>query len=411
MLTIDFGAETVANELPLEQTLAAIYDHNRQFASHIRHYASAQYVSDLSYRVARLEHVPTEEYILNQDGSYTLHFIQQLQLKPGLFAYFLIPQDETQRKEIKLVFRGTNFQDSYSALINLEYGGPGTTSFNLEKDNIFEQLQEVLTQYYSAEQRLTLQVYGHSQGAAMAQLFATQFLIEFLHTSHFENIKALNMTALNAPGIPPEIAARSRDYATHLLGARNKPPLAINAYYGMVHGDPVQISGLDSAFLGISHDIAGVHLFLVDTGLKGNWLKDMYLPDGIQVYELFQMVGNAISHLGAHSDWNFFAPQQNTDGKIVVTNPHMHHLYSNRNPEDIAIMKAELGNKFETVCKSFYFIHEAYQNLDIDYLVTPLIHNVIYPTGKKLLNMASYFSASEEQKDKKEHKIAARYDK
>ncbi len=450
-----------------------IYIYNNKYVAHdyTRHYASAQYVCDISYALAKEKMLPAKVNVLNKDGSYTIHLVQQLTLKPGLFAYFLIPENTAELAEIKLVFRGTDFSDLDSAFINLEYGGPGVQSFYEVKEAIFAQLTAVKNIHFPGIS-VPLRIYGHSQGAAMGQLVTIGFLVEHYHTSLFDNITEIDMTVLNSPGIPPHFAKLSQQYATLAL----EKELKIQAHFGMIHGDAIQLSGLDMAFMDLPWEIAQVNLLILNTGLKEYYFREVDASDGIDWKEYLSILKNAIkamiggtdllggyksvlsisdknplphpqhreksivyleqvgekiiahyhdgklwrlSHknkadfmkkikilqnewhesdqeadkihiitsffdcriMGAHSGKNFYAPELNTDGKILGNRmlqlEDKLEYFSNKNPDDIVYMQKELLNKL-AISHKLYFVQEAFMNLDIGYIVVPAIKVLTY---------------------------------
>ncbi len=317
----------------------------RTYTSHIVRYAAGQFLANAAYDLA-LKPV-TELDIMKVAGSentghhaeYERYLVHPFKLKKGMFAYMLVPKDKSL-KDVKVTFRGTDFDDLHSAAINLETWGPGTASFEAEKDNIFKTFEQVIEQHYgSALPDLTLEVCGHSQGAALSQLFVTEFLTKRAFNDKFSAFKNLNMTIFNSPGVPHSTAKAAMEAV--LLQWYEQRPMNIVANYCMVGGDAVQTTGNNSIFAMLSPFLATVNLLKVDIGMEGSWLKGIRLADGLQPIELWDTLWNIwFATLGAHTSLKFYDPE--TKNIKIGFN---YQYYSNQNPGDIPTIRKELLNK------------------------------------------------------------------
>lgn len=314
---------------------------NARYPLHIRRFASGQYLSSLAYYLATLPSMPPSINILEVDGYFKKYHVQAFPLKKGMYAYLLLPEDKTS-KDVKVIFRGTDFNDHKSVAINLEPDGPGTASFALEKDKIFTQLKSAIqTHYGKAANGISLDVSGHSQGAALSQLFVAEFLNRRERDDDYEAISALNMTILNSPGVPHAIAKSANESALYNRCLRKR--INIVANFGMVGGDAVQVTGHDTIFAMLDPHIAEVNLLKVDKGLEGAWIKGFYLPDGISPTDFIEASKKLVAAiLGAHSNINFYAPTDDT-GKITVNSDY--EYFTNKNPKDLKTLRYELLNK------------------------------------------------------------------
>ncbi len=317
---------------------------NQQYLPHIRHYASGQYLAHLAYFLAdkqRCKKLPAEIKVLNEEGRLDQYSVKTFPLNPGLYAYLLLPNNKSN-SDVKVIFRGTDFDEPESAAKNFEFMGPCVASFNQEKKKIFSVLKEAVTSHYEGyPPTVTLQVCGHSQGAALSQLFTAEFLQQRFSNHDFDCISEIHMTALNSPGVPNYIAKRANAFATALFVAQKG--LKIVANYGMVGGDPVQTLGMNTILANLPCYIALVNLLKMDIGLEGSWLKDIDLKDGLDLLEAWSLLKNAAaSFMGAHPTLNFYTSIDN-EGRIRV--PSKYQFWSNKNKKDIAEMQGELFNK------------------------------------------------------------------
>lgn len=316
---------------------------NSQYPEYIRRYASGQYLASMAYYLAKRQQqnaLPRSILVLKPDGKFSEYFIQAFPLKKGLYGYLLLPKDRSCT-QVKVIFRGTDFSEPESALINLEPWGPGTFSFAQESSKIFTHLHRALLDHYPHRPPITLDVAGHSQGGSLSQLFVTDFLKYRATTPQFDLVDTLNLTALNSPGVPYTIARQANQWVVRQMVCQK--PLSVVANYGMVGGDGIQTFGMDMILAGLPFPFAEVTLLKVNKALEGNWLKNLNLRNGLQVTELFQMlIDAAYGWLGAHVGINFYAPVDKT-GLIWVNTEH--EYFSMRNPEHAEKILQELLNK------------------------------------------------------------------
>jgi len=327
-------------------TLREINDYNAVFPENVRLCASGHYNSELSYWLADLENqkkpLPEKVKVLCEDGRFQDYLIYSLPLKKGMFGYILLPQDRTSNK-VKVIFRGTDFNDLSSVNNNLEPWGPATASFLEVKERIFFTLKACLKNHYpNPIPEIDLHVSGHSQGATLGLLFADEFLTRKENTKDFDCITKYILTLLNTPGVPFSVAAHTNATLQRLRKSNklHKPKIL----FGMVGGDPVQTSGMATPYVDLPPAIADVNMVKVDKDLEGNWLKDIVFDDGIQLREWLSMITNSLRGLtGAHSNVNFFA-LTDVHGKINV-DMKRNAFYSNHSAKEWATMQQELHNK------------------------------------------------------------------
>lgn len=336
--------------------LSSVEKINARYPLHIRRFAAGQYLSSLAYDLAKIIPLPSSIKVLREDGSFKDYVVKPFPLKKGMYGYILLPEDKSI-KDIKVIFRGTDFADPKSIAINLETWGPGSASFVTEEKKIFQTLKQVLHEHYPSKEtqafeNLTLDICGHSQGSAFTQLFTNAFLKYRASSSDFDQIKKLNMTALNSPGGPRGLAASTAEYLCKQFTA--KKPLKIVANYGMVGGDAVQVTGFDMIFSNLPPELVELNLLKVDKGLEGFWLKAFELDDGLQLRELWDMAAKFHASLhGAHPNVNFYAPIDAT-GKINVNSRY--EYFSNQRPEDRKTIARELGCKAVFTQHSLFFV-------------------------------------------------------
>lgn len=364
---------------------------------HIRSFASAQYLCSLSYTLPKMNKLnfPADVKMLDQDGKFKTYIVYPLPLKTGMFGYLFLSTDPTER-QVKIVFRGTDFSDMNSALINAELGGPGVESFFATKFQLIKFIEEKIHQHFNQLTNLELQVCGHSQGASVAQLFVNEFLARRSEKTStlFDKITDLTITVLNSPGVPPYIAQQADLLAIRqplVRDAFKKMPLKITANFGMIGGDPVQVTGLDMIFVRLACEYVKVNLFKLNRKdadgypLESKFLRNQHIRDGVQLEEIISFFKNAAaSALGAHPNINFFSPTRE-DGLINVDILlEDQHYYTNANADQHTIIKKELLNKLTIPSSVFYFFQECCYNLELGYI------KEFIPTTKAL-TMYEYF--------------------
>ncbi len=317
---------------------------NREHPQYIRDYASAHYACVISYYLATKGALhPTKLLHLTPQGTCRNHIIKQLPMVLGMYGYLLLPEDKND-PNIKIVFRGTNFAEHESALMNLESQGPSSDSFPKVKAAVMAYIKDNLREHYGdCAPDLHLSVHGHSQGSSTSQLFVTALLQERMDTHDFDHITALTMTNLNDPGVSHDIRIQADNLARQQF-AQGKP-LKLAANWGMVGGDIVQTLAPDMIFVRLPSDICEVNLLKIDKNLEGNWRKNLNLQDGLQWKETFKMLEDALAGvMGAHSNINFFTMNK-PNGKITtipIRIEHPYTYYSNKYPEQIPDMQKEL---------------------------------------------------------------------
>ncbi len=314
---------------------------NGRYPEHIRRYAAGQYLSNLAYYLAEQKIVAPKVPVMNIQGKFENYLVKPFKLKKGLFAYLLLPEDKSSN-DVKVIFRGTDVNDPRSRAINLELWGPGYMSFQEEKDNIFNSIDAALVEHYGEKlPDLKLDVSGHSQGAALSQLFVAEFLERRGKSGQYDAFKMLTLNAFNSPGVPHSVAkAANNDVITQHI---SKNPIIVKANYGMVGGDAVQVTGNDMIFVALEPRYVELNLLKVDVGLEGQWTKGFHFADGIQLGELISLFTNTVKALtGAHPTTNFYAPLD-SDGKITVKSKY--EYFTNKKAEDIPKITGELLNK------------------------------------------------------------------
>lgn len=323
------------------EAIAEIEQYNQQLPEAIRRYASGHYLSNLAYVLAEPTHKETKEVrVLTEQGTLKKYAVYPIPLKEGFYGYILLPKN--QSSYAKVIFRGTDFADLSSTHINLEMFGPGSESFFAEKNWIFYYLQQVLQHHYGKiPAALALQVCGHSQGAALSQLFCAELLVLRQETADWDNVKKLTMTVLNSPGIPLFTAWQAEEA---LKAQQPTKPLQVIGNYYMVGGDLVQVTGWRNLFATLAHNVAEVTLLKVNKGFEGAWFRDFDFKNGIQLSELLYLAVNAARGLlGAHPNNNFFIINED-GGKITLVN-HPYQYFTNTKLDDVPTLQKELLNK------------------------------------------------------------------
>lgn len=339
------------------ESITEIEAKNRTKKEEVRHYACAHYLSAVAYYLAadpKVDSLP----ILTEDGTYHHYFVLRPSLKDEMHAFILLPHDKT-RKDIKVIFRGTDEANLKSQLINVETWGPGYLSFEQEKDKLFSHVEKALSYFEKDYQNIRLDVAGHSQGAAFSQLFVTECLKRRLESSCFDGLSNIQMSCLNSPGVPHSIAYDADNY---LLKQLVKKPLKTRVRYGMVGGDPIQMAGLDMILAKLPYFFVEVWLMKVDKGLEGAWLDDINLANGLQIGDAIKTAYNAYLRLnGVHANVHFGAPNA-VDQMGEINDDFSYRFYTNKKDEDISPMITEIYNKaFWTQYLTFPLKYLAYQ--------------------------------------------------
>ncbi len=323
------------------------------YTSHIVRFAAGQFLANAAYDLAKR---PLDEMAImkvagsDSEGYYTefeKYLVHPFKLKKGMYGYLLLPKDKSS-KDVKVIFRGTDFDDPKSIAIILEKWGPATASFEEEKSNIFNTFEDVLSHHYGAlAENLSLEVCGHSKGAALSQLFVAEFLAQRSFKGKFTHFKNLTMTVFNSPGVPNWVAERVNQAV--MIQAFDNKLINIVANFCMVGGDAVQTTGTTSIFASLTEYVK-INLLKADIGMEGAWLKDIRFKDGLQPIEIWNAFSNAVAAtLGAHSSVKFYDSITN---KIKIG--FKYDYYSSENPEDVPTIRKELLNKSRLVqCLSY----------------------------------------------------------
>lgn len=314
-------------------TLQQIEEANKKLHPDILTFASAHLLSSYSYYLASkgLFH-DREVLMLKEDGTYKPHHVIQLPLVLGMFGYVLLPLDKND-KSVRITFRGTDFADTDSALINLETEGPSSTSFPSVKDDVMACIKSAVQKHYGkGAKNLKFVVSGHSQGASTSQLFASAFLDERANCNDFDNVAHLSLTTFNDPGVSTEarIKADNLVYEQHRLGK----PIRIESNFGRVDGDIVQILGEDMIFVRLPYPLVETTLLKVDKELAYRRYK---------YGELTEALGNA-HYL------NTFFSMLDPDGSVSpakIQIEHNNRTYTNQTEAEHRFIKEEMLYKIQ----------------------------------------------------------------
>jgi|GEM_PF-3783808 len=306
-------------------TLEQIAAKNAELPSTIREFAANQMHSKLSYKLAQkgMFH-PKETYILTEEGTFQKYQIKQLPLVQGMYGYLLLPNDKNDRN-VRVVFRGTDFSDLRSALINTEFYGPGSTSYPAVNSDVMAFIKVSLQTHFGQHvQGVKLNVTGHSQGASICQLFITAFLKERANTSDFDEFTDLTMTTFNDPGVHVS-TQREADALVNKQAELGKP-LTIKANFGYITGDVVQYSCQDMIFMRLLKDKVAITMMVIDNELsQKNLGQRHYLQNFLLTTE--DTIDDSIPAM------------------IQISNNNM--TYSNENPEEHKTIQDHLSYKIK----------------------------------------------------------------
>jgi hypothetical protein len=251
---------------PTEATLEQIAAKNAELPADVREYAANHQLSRLSYALSKkgLFH-ENEVDVLTEDGSYQKYQVKQLPLVMGMYGYLFLPKDINDLN-IRISFRGTDFSNLDSALINTEFNGPGSSSLPSVKDAMMAFIKSTVRQHYGARVKdLKLNVTGHSQGASLSQIFTTAFLKERANTTDFDMINQLTLTTFNDPGV----CKTTRVEADALVDRQRElgKPMSIRGNFGYIRGDAVQCTCDDMIFIRLPREKVALSMMTIDNEL------------------------------------------------------------------------------------------------------------------------------------------------
>lgn len=326
-------------------TIENIQAKNAELLQHIRRYKLLGHLDDFEFEVARqlcarsyalaglFFDLPQELLLLKEDGTYHPHRVMQLPGVLGLYGYLFIPTDKND-PNIRIVFRGTNPEESYSRYLNYELDGPCSETFPTIKDEMLQFIKAAIRSHYGDKlPDLTLTVTGHSQGGSSSQLFITELLRERANSSDFDAIKHVTMTTFNDPGV----SHQTRMTADELLDKQHEigKPITIKANYGIVTGDFIQQAANDMIFVRQPYDKAKVTLLQIDKELvyKFSTAKDIFLKH--------------------HNIGNFFSSRKRDEPVNSIHFDNNNKVYSNQYPQQHEEMLSQLLYKRKKTVTSF----------------------------------------------------------
>lgn len=251
---------------PTEATLEQIAAKNAELPANVREYAANHQLSRISYSLAKkgLFH-DNEADVLTEDGSYQKYQVKQLPLVMGMYGYLFLPNDKNDHN-IRIAFRGTDFTNLDSALINAEFNGPGSTSLPSVKDTMMTFIKSTVSQHFGEQVKdIKLSITGHSQGASLSQIFTTAFLRERANTADFDAINQLTLTTFNDPGV----CHSTRIEADALVDRQRElgKPMSIRGNFGYIKGDVVQYSCDDMIFARLPREKVALSMMEIDNEL------------------------------------------------------------------------------------------------------------------------------------------------
>lgn len=335
-------------------TIEQIEAANKKLSPDILAFASAHLLSSYSYYLATQGLLHDKEVLLlREDGTYRPHQVIQLPLVLGMYGYLMLPTDKND-KNIRITFRGTDFTDNDSALINLETEGPSSSSFASTKNDVMACIKTHIHKHYGRYARnLNIAISGHSQGASTSQLFASAFLEERAQCADFDGISQLTLTTFNDPGVSTEarIKADNLVHEQHRIGK----PLRIKANFGRVDGDIVQTLGEDMMFVRLPFPLVETSLLKVDKELAYRKYK---------LGELSEALGNA-HYL------NTFFSMLDPDGSVRPTKIQIEHnnrTYTNQTAVQHDFIKDEILYKIKRSVNVKKQLHRIADKLPLSYV-------------------------------------------
>ncbi len=195
------------------------------------------------------------EYITNEFGDSIFHSVKYIQTNvPGLICHLLCPKDNKANPNVRVSFRGT---DSLPAVRrDLESHSPGEDSFHRGVATILREIEDMVEERAkSSEKKITLELGGHSLGAADAQRLLVAILRKMVADPNgklAQHVKSINVSINNSPGISKETCDAGAK-AMQEIRRREKEngttsPLDVNLDVVIVHGDPAPKSGGELVF-------------------------------------------------------------------------------------------------------------------------------------------------------------------
>lgn len=206
--------------------------------------------------------------VLDIDGETRNYKISRLHHQEGYYVYAMIP--ETSKGNLKIVFQGTDFSELASALRDLDRGSAGYRLFKHMRLKILFKINQILADRSDISHII---FGGHSLGGADAQNFFTYFLLalaqglglstwqnkesslRFFRAQNqsisqegflgLKNIKVIDLNVYNAAGVRKSTDELSGNLVNFL--EEKKSGIKINAYYQIVHKDPV--SGVGESYI------------------------------------------------------------------------------------------------------------------------------------------------------------------
>lgn len=236
-------------------------------------------------------------FIHEQDGMLREYTVQKIHSgHGGLVAEIFKPSGENTTSTVYVNFTGTHNAATLHA--DVEYC-PGEKTFQKHKAKLMAQINQVVGEVAAkTNQEVNLVCAGHSLGAAYAQQCVTevmryrahsktfdqetqqkieaadkklsQYLSGYRHIdnkipndNHFNSVNAVTLLTWNAAGVSKAIQDYSNQMADILA---QQDTMSIQARFGMVGGDGVQLSGEGTVLSDCKADVANLK---VDRGLEG----------------------------------------------------------------------------------------------------------------------------------------------
>lgn len=286
-----------------------------------RNFACGEVLGNAAYELSKLspQQLKDEVFsILQPSGAWQDYKAIAFKTEvSGLRGYVLLPEDKNA-KDVKVVFRGTA---TFSSLRrDFEMHGPGSSTMALEKDNLMNQLDDILANRYGKNTKdIHLSVAGHSLGASDAENFSAYLCQKIAKDPNQSMINHLSVYSYNSPGISLERSEQSVKDASHIK--QQNPDFKIQAHFAKSEHDVIQQLGESHLFREAS--FKDVNIDVLEMKKKDDFeMPELEYSRNFVFKLIYRLLKSAVQ---SHTLSTFFTPDE--EGKM--TDKHVKFKYLN----------------------------------------------------------------------------------